>query len=436
MRILSALALPLLLAVPALAQLPTPPAPGGEEMLDRVVAVVGDTTLLLSEVQEEIGRLRASGQQIPSDPAGQEALFRDILRAQVDNLVILQAAKQDKIEVNDREVAPLVEQEIQQVQQRFGSEAALQRALAQSGLTLEEYRRVRTAQNRAQAIAQRYIQKRLQSEIPPRVSEAEVRTFFEAQRTRLGERPATVSFEQVLIRPAPSDSAKAAARREAEKALEELRAGGDFEVLAKRYSDDPGSKERGGDLGWFRQGSMVRPFEQVAFALRPGMVSGIVETQFGFHIIKLEKIRGGERQARHILVTPEITDADRAAARARADSVAAAVRSGARVADLQLRYETPADQRIAEDVPMESLPPAYGPALASAQPGAVVGPFEHQGGPEGSGWAVVRLSERKAAGPYTLEDVRERVVQRLQEQKLLADVIEDLRRATYVNILI
>jgi peptidyl-prolyl cis-trans isomerase SurA len=436
MRILTTLLVWLLLALPVHAQQLATPPQNGEEVLDRVVAVVGDTALLLSDVQEEIGRLRASGQPVPSDPAAQEALFRDILRAQVDNLVILQAAKQDKIEVQDRDVAPLVEQEMQQIRQRFGSEAALNQALAQSGLTLEEYRRMRTEQNRAQAIAQRYIRQRVESEVPPNVPEEEIRRFFEAQRGRLGERPATVSFEQVLIRPTPNDSAKAAARRKAEQVLEELRAGADFEVLAKRYSEDPGSKERGGDLGWFRQGTMVRPFEQVAFALRPGDVSGVVETPFGFHIIKVEKIRGGERQARHILIRPEITDADRARARAQADSAAAALRAGTKVSELQARYNTPADQRIAENVPLERLPPAYGPALDGAAQGAVVGPVEVEGAPTGSEWAVVKVSERKAAGAYTLEDVREQVVARLQEQKILEDVLEDLRRKTYVNVLI
>jgi hypothetical protein len=137
------------------------------------------------------------------------------------------------------------------------------------------------------------------------------------QRGRLGQRPATVSLQQAIIKPQPSDSAKAAARRRATEVLEELRRGGDFEVLARRHSQDP-SASQGGMLGWFRQGQMVRPFEMVAYAMRPGDVSGIVETEYGFHIIKLEKVRGPERQARHILIRPEVTPADVEAARAQA----------------------------------------------------------------------------------------------------------------------
>lgn len=433
MRKLSALAALLLAAAPLRAQ--GTPAPGpGEEVVDRVVAVVGDTTLLLSDIQEEVERLRASGRPIPSDPEGQNALVRQIVDARVNDLILVQAARHAGIEVQDQEIAQMTDQDIKEVQQRFGSEAALRQALAQSGLTLEEYRQQRSEANRARALSQRYMQKQMGTAVRPVVTEAEMQAFFESQKGQLGARPATISFQQVVVEPVASDSARAAARRRAEQVLTELRAGGDFEVLAKRYSDDPGSKERGGELGWFRQGQMVRAFEDVAFSLRPGEVSGIVETQFGYHIIKLEKTRGAERQARHILIRPAITEADQAAARRRADSVAAAVRAGAPVATLAERYSTPADQRVAEDVPVERLPPVYGPVLQGATAGSVVGPFELQGGANGSGWAVIRVTGRKEAGEYTLEDVREQVRENVQQQKLMQQLINELRQKTYVRV--
>jgi parvulin-like peptidyl-prolyl isomerase len=101
-----------------------------------------------------------------------------------------------------------------------------------------------------------------------------------------------------------------AVRAKAEEILRRVRAGEDFAALAGQFSEDPGSRERGGDLGWFGRGTMVKPFEDAAFALKPGEVSGIVESQFGYHIIKLEERRGGaegggaeEVHARHILVS-------------------------------------------------------------------------------------------------------------------------------------
>src|SRR5690606_7857965 len=141
---------------------------------------------------------------------------------------------------------------------------------------------------------------------PPPVTEDEVRAYFEAQKEMLGRRPASLTFEQVVVAPRPSDSARTAARERALEILRELREGADFAALARRHSNDPGTREQGGDLGWFRRGDMVPQFDSAAFALRPGELSGVVESAFGFHIIRVDRVRGAERQARHILIRPAL----------------------------------------------------------------------------------------------------------------------------------
>jgi peptidyl-prolyl cis-trans isomerase SurA len=378
--------------------------------------------------------MRAAGRPVPADPQGQAEMVRQIVQTRVNDLVALQAARLAGVTVGDDEVGRTVDQEIREIRGRFPSEEAFNAALAQSGLTQAEFRANRLEQTRSRMMVARFISQRVGSAVRPVVSDVEIQAAFEAQRAQLGTRPATVSFEQVIVEPVASDSAKAAARREAEQVVEELRKGGDFEVLARRFSDDPGSKERGGDLGWFKQGQMVRPFEQVAFAMRPGDVSGIVETQFGFHIIKLEKARAGERQARHVLIRPEVTDADRARSRERADSVLAAARAGADMNTLAERYNTPADQRFAEDVPLDRLPAAYAPVMQDAAPGSILGPVQVEGGTNGVGWVILKVNERRAAGEYTLDEFREQVRESIQQQKIQQQVLEELLRSTYVRV--
>ena len=428
-------ALPALLALaasPALAQIPG--AQPGEQVWDRVVAVVGDTTVLLSDVLLEVEARQSAGQPVPTDPAGRERLFREILSARVDDLLLLEAARASGSTVDLPEVLGAVEQQIAQVQSQFPSEQAFQQALARSGRTLEQYRQTLTQQYMDETMIRRYAQQRMSRMAQPRVGEDEIRAFFDAQQGRLGTRPANLSFQQAVIRPTPSDSAKAQARRRAEEILTEIRAGGDFEVLARRHSADP-SAEQGGMLGWFREGQMVRPFEAMAYALRPGQVSPVVETEYGYHIIRLEKIRGPERQARHILIRPEVTPADVERARASADSVAAAARAGASLTQLAEQYGTRADERTNRNVPVSELPPVYAAAFGGAAVGTVTGPFE-LASPTGPSFVVVKLTDQQAEGPYALEDVREQVVDRIRQQKLVQQIVQELRRSMHVQILI
>src|SRR5690606_35733553 len=211
----------------------------------------------------------------------------------------------------------------------FGGRPALQQALEAEGLTLAEYRDVLTTQARQEQIQQLYLQSQLRDARPVDVSEDEMRARFENASAQLQQRPRLLTFRQVVIVPDASEEAREAARAQADTLLQRLREGEDFAALARRYSDDPGSAQLGGDLGWFRRGRMVQEFEDVAFALGEGAVSRVVESDFGFHIIRIDRTRPGERQGRHILITPEKSEADLERARALAEQIAERARAGA-----------------------------------------------------------------------------------------------------------
>lgn len=436
MRFRSAGLLALLFAAAPLSAQPGAPQPGGEQLWDRVVAVVGDTSLLYSDVLIELEAMQAQGQQIPTDPQAREAVVREVVARRVDDLMMLEAARAAGVAIDAADVAAQVEGQINQVQTQFGSEAAFLEALRRSGRTLEQYRQSLTQQYIDQTLLQRYASQRLSEMTQPQVTEAELQAYFDANRERLGLRPATVSFQQAAVQPQATDSAKAAARRKAEGILEEiLRKGGDFEALARRHSEDP-SAQQGGNLGWFRQGQMVRAFDQMVFALRPGDVAPVVvETEFGYHVIKLDKVRGPERQARHILIRPQVTEADVARARALADSIATAARAGANMAELAARAGTPSDERTIRDAQVDRLPPAFSAAMADAQAGTVIGPVE-QPAAAGTSFVVAKVTERKASGAYTLDDVREQVRERVAQQKAVERLIEELRATTHVVVML
>jgi peptidyl-prolyl cis-trans isomerase SurA len=433
MRTFAASALFLALAaVPAAAQIPA--AEPGEELADRIVAVVGDTAILLSDVQIEVARMQSAGQQVPADAEGQAALARQIVDTKIEDLLLLQAAEAAGTAVADRDVQEEVDRRVSQVRRNFASEQEFLTALARSGRTLQSYREELTREFVNQTKVQNFIRDRIRTLPRPPVTDEEAKAFFDRQREQMGTRPANVSFQQAIVSPQPSDSAKARARTLADSITTAIRAGADFEVMARRFSADSASRERGGDLGWFRQGQMVRPFEAAAYAIRPGDLIGPVESDFGFHVIRLEKIRGPERQARHILIAPEITEADVARARQRADSIAEAVRGGASLVELADRVKTPSDQVVLRHASLDRIPPAYAAAIGAATAGSVVGPFEGPGPANRTAFVVLRITERQEAGSYEFADVAEQARNRLRERLQVQMLVEEIRANSHVRI--
>jgi len=422
------------------------PVPAGT-VVDRVVAVVGDSVILKTDLDERVFRLLAArGQTMPEDPAVLDRLYREALEGAINELLVIQAAARDSITVEDSEVTRLVDREIARQRQALGGELAFTQAIRETGMTLNEYREELAVQIRRQRMIDAYISSLQRERRPPPVTEAEAREFFESQRQNLGQRPATISFEQVVVRPRPTEAAREAARAEAEEILEQLRNGADFEEMARRYTDEPGGRERAGDLGWFRMGQMVPEFERAAFSLPPGAISNVVETSFGFHIIKVERVKGGERHARHILIIPEMTEEDYARTQEIAREVAQRMREGEPIDSLVARYGDPALQApnslLAPRVGpllrdgLADLPGPYANALANVEEGQVLEPFRLTGVGEGQHWVVVRVTELTEAGEYSWDDpeLRSRVREQLERQKLMEELIRELRTRTHVEI--
>jgi len=418
-----------------------PTAVGGQivpnDVVDRLVAVVGDSVVVMTQIQEEIQRMSLGGTPIP-DPASPEyeTLFRQVLDQYVDRLLILQAAARDSlIEADEEAIDERVNERITQLAQQFGGQAALQQALAAEAMTLAEYRDILRNESRIERIQQQYVQLHLRNMPPAEVTEDEMLARFQEARSSLQQRPKTMTFRQVVVAPEPTEEAVEAARQEAEALLERVRAGEDFEELARQYSDDPGTAPLGGDLGWFRRGRMVREFEEAAFALFDGQVSDVVQTDFGFHIIRVERYRAGERNARHILIVPEKSEDDIRRARSLAGEIAQQVAAGASMAELFDEYSDQAapDSLTVAFEQLNELPPAYR-ALRTANDGDIVGPLEYEVGPNETRIAVVKVLEVREAGAFTFEDVRAQLASQLQREKQVERLIAQLRDRTHIEI--
>lgn len=407
-------------------------------VVDRVVAVVGNRPVLASQVDEEIFSRQSQGVKLPENAEGIRSVRQQIVSSIIDEELLVQQAQRDtSIKVTDEEIASGVEEQVRKVRNNFNSEVDYTAELRKAGFqTPEEYRRWLTDQQRRAAFQNRLVEKlrnegKLKSVAP---TEKEMKQFFEEQKASLGTRPATLSFRQIVITPIPLAAAKARTKAQADSIVLELRRGADFATAARRFSEDPGSKEQGGSLNWFRRGVMVPEFERVAFSMKPGVVSDPVESPFGYHIIQVERVQPAEVQARHILLVPEIDSAHVAAARARADSVQKALLAGASFDSLQRLYHDRSAERQAENVPITKLPENYAKTVGDAAAGTILPVFTMPGSGGREQFVVLQVTDRRPEGEVKYEDVRDKIREQLGQQLAIRRYLDRLRRSTYVEI--
>ncbi len=204
---------------------------------------------------------------------------REALDQLIEREVLWQAAQAADVKVADEEIKAAVKAAAAQ----FKSADGFKRKLEAMGFDERGY----ADYVRREIAGARYLLNVSKDE--PVISEADIQTVYEQNKAETFTRPEMVHARHILLRTesARTPEARAEVRKKIEKLLAEIRAGADFAELARQHSDDRTSEE-GGDLGEFPRGRMVKPFEDTVFAMQPGELSDVVETRFGFHIIKLE----------------------------------------------------------------------------------------------------------------------------------------------------
>ena len=245
--------------------------------LPDVIARVNGEAIPRAEFEKAVQTIeQQNGGPVPPDQ--RDRILRGVLDQMIGYKLLIQEAQARKLAVPDAEI----DVRVGQIRSQFTNEQAFQQALTQQKVTVEQLR--------TDARSEMLVTKVLQAEVEPKVvvDAAQVTDFYQKnpQQFQQGEQ---VRASHILIAvPQNADAAaKTAAKTKAENLLKDVKAGKDFAALAQANSDDPGSKVAGGDLNFFERGQMVGPFDQAVFSLNTGEVSSLVETQFGYHIIKV-----------------------------------------------------------------------------------------------------------------------------------------------------
>jgi len=280
------------------------------QQVDGIAAIVGDKTILKSDINQTLSMTVFQRRLDPQkDLAEIQKLKQEVTRSIVNRKVILAMAELDSIEVQDREVDRALEEQINNIIAQAGSEEEAEKALGQP---LRTFRREYWYETKDMLVTQKY-QRGLISKIS--VNKKDVHFFYKSYKDSIPPFPTTIKLRHLLVKITPSETQI----NKTISLLKELRqnildGASTFEAVAAQYSQDPGSKNSGGSLGFVRRGNLVIEFEAVAFNLNPGEISLPVKTEFGYHIIETQEIRGDKIKVRHILMSPPLTDEDETAA--------------------------------------------------------------------------------------------------------------------------
>lgn len=412
-------------------------------VLDEIVAVVDGQLILRSDMQMMMAQV-AQGQQVP--PSMRPQLESRVLQQLINQEVMLVHAKRDtNITVSDERVDQALDQQINRLAQQVGGESQLEQ---QYGKSVVQIRNDYRGQVRDQMLSQQLYQTK-QQDIT--ITPSEVRQWFERiPQDSLPTIPNTVRVAHIVRYPDTDPQAREQARERISSIRDSIQAGADFEELARRHSDDQGSASQGGHFENFNLNDLVSEMGAVASQLEPGEISQVFETEFGFHIMRLNQRRGDVIDFNHILIridenqtaNPEPTIEFLNALR---DSV---INHDVPFEVLARRHSE--DENSARrggyvsdpnsgnrDLPVEQLGPTWQSTLDTIEVGEISEPAEVELLNGDQAWHIVWLQQRTPAHRANLQDdyarIRRLALQEKQQremQKWLRQLQEDV----YISI--
>ncbi len=294
-------------------------------IIDRVVAVVGDFTILQSDVEQQYLQYKAQGQTIPDMKC---LIFKEYL----EEKLLLNQAKIDSLEISESSVEQQLDQRLNYFINQIGSQEELEAYFNKSILQIKDDFR--------DMIRDQMMTQQMQSSITGtvKITPSEIKAFFNSiPKDSIPVIDAQVEMEQIVVYPKLNEDAVFEVREKLLELRKRIMEGESFETLAILYSAD-GSASNGGEIGFMSKADLDGEYAKAAFSLKKDQVSKIVESQFGYHLIQLIERKDDRVNTRHILMNPRITPDARKKATERLDSVLVLIRSDSMSFGVAARY--------------------------------------------------------------------------------------------------
>lgn len=403
-----------------------------QEILDGIVAIVGDEIILRSELlQTTQGFALQSGINPSTQKEEFEQLKKEILDNLINQKVLLAKAKEDTITAEDQEVEAELDTKVNYFIEQLGSREKVE---SYFGMEIGKIKKNYREEVRKNLIIQK-LQREKQSSI--QISRNQVIRFYETMKDSLPEKPPMVKLRHILLEIQPGGEARQQAMNTIKAIQERLEKGDDFKQLAREYSDDPGTAQRGGELGFVERNTFYQNFEEVAFSLASDEISGVVETPVGFHLIQGIEKRGDKVNVRHILIRLDMTQNDEELIKKEAWSLRERALAGEDFGELAKTYsadESSRDKKGDLDwLPIEELQiESFKIVADTLQVSHVSEPFQTR-----FGYHLVLMEDKSKRRNLSIEEDYQQIMEWAFNQKWQKEYnrwIEELKTGIYIHI--
>jgi peptidyl-prolyl cis-trans isomerase SurA len=405
-------------------------------LVDQVVAVVGEKYILHSDIENQLMQMRA--QQISG--VNDCRVMKDLL---AQKLLLIQAQK-DSITVSSNQIESELERRLRYFIRQIGSEEKLENYYNKS---IPEIKQDLRELLHEQMLTQQ-MQNQLMQDVE--VSPREVKEFYNnLPKDSIPMVNKKVEINQIVKYPSENEEGELQARRRLLELRKRILEGERFSTLAVLYSDDPGTARKGGELGYRAQEELDAAFADAAFSLQEGEVSGIVESAYGFHIIKLIDREGDQVNVRHILIKPTVTIEQKQKVISKLDSIAQLIRTGdISFEKAAMEYSDDKQYKLnggllvnpmnsSNEFELEQLPNQDYTAIKDLKVGEISDPYEATDEKGRTVFKIVRLKseiERHRANLEKDYDILKNAALQHKRQKMIQKWLKKKQEATYIHI--